>query len=554
MLHLKSKTSLRFCIKIKRGKGKTRMKKKQISMLLAMTMVVSALVGCSGEKAAVVETTNAVTTGGTAETTAETKEEVKTTRPMTMVSIINSNVAAEDSEAFKVTLQDGKYEFDVTSLDRTIADEKISIMLSTNQYPDVFFKNTQSLTKAVISKYGKQGTFIALNDLIEEHAPNLAKELEERPAVKAELIEDDGNIYSLPTIPREQCANTPYWINTQWMENLGLEMPSNMDELYAVLEAFKEQDANGNGDPNDEIPIMQSISPQVMVYNFLPYVGQKFSKNGLIIVNDGVVQDVRANEAYKECLDYCARMFQNGLIDKNVFVQTVQQAQAVGQATDVTGMTGGSTPTTYCGNVFGLNFSALAPFYENSFYINPGVGTGAFVITDACEDPAKAMEWVDQFYSEEGSILAWLGIEGESYNWLDEEKTLYEWILPEGETVLGVRQKYSMVGVGSTPTITPEVYYTGSDDEFTRFIYNEKKTYMDYSEGYLPVLKYSDADMKTLATIEADILAYADTYAAKVITGELELEESWDDYMAQLDAMGLSKLQAIKQASYDANN
>ena len=38
------------------------------------------------------------------------------------------------------------------------------------------------------------------------------------------------------------------------MKNVGLETPATIDELYEVLVAFKEQDANGNGDPNDEIP------------------------------------------------------------------------------------------------------------------------------------------------------------------------------------------------------------------------------------------------------------------------------------------------------------
>ena len=45
------------------------------------------------------------------------------------------------------------------------------------------------------------------------------------------------------------------WINTQWLDNLGLEMPTTTEEFYQVMKAFKEQDANGNGDLNDEIPL-----------------------------------------------------------------------------------------------------------------------------------------------------------------------------------------------------------------------------------------------------------------------------------------------------------
>lgn len=41
------------------------------------------------------------------------------------------------------------------------------------------------------------------------------------------------------------------WIDIRkdWLENLGLEMPTTLEEYHKVLLAFKEQDANGNGDP-----------------------------------------------------------------------------------------------------------------------------------------------------------------------------------------------------------------------------------------------------------------------------------------------------------------
>ena len=39
-----------------------------------------------------------------------------------------------------------------------------------------------------------------------------------------------------------------------WLDRLSLEVPTTWDEWVEVFKAFKEQDANGNGDPNDEIP------------------------------------------------------------------------------------------------------------------------------------------------------------------------------------------------------------------------------------------------------------------------------------------------------------
>ena len=97
--------------------------------------------------------------------------------------------------------------------------------------------------------------FVPLEDMIEKYMPNLMKAFEEMPALKAISTSADGHIYSLPSrMPKRPIACNVPVINMQWLKNLNLEVPNTIDELEAVLTAFKEQDANGNGDPNDEIP------------------------------------------------------------------------------------------------------------------------------------------------------------------------------------------------------------------------------------------------------------------------------------------------------------
>jgi putative aldouronate transport system substrate-binding protein len=44
------------------------------------------------------------------------------------------------------------------------------------------------------------------------------------------------------------------WINTEFLKNVGLSAPRTPDEFRAMLIAFRDKDANGNGDPKDEIP------------------------------------------------------------------------------------------------------------------------------------------------------------------------------------------------------------------------------------------------------------------------------------------------------------
>ena len=54
------------------------------------------------------------------------------------------------------------------------------------------------------------------------------------------------------------CIRDRYWINATWIEQLGMEAPTTADELYAVLEGFRDEDMNGNGDTTDEIPLSWS--------------------------------------------------------------------------------------------------------------------------------------------------------------------------------------------------------------------------------------------------------------------------------------------------------
>jgi putative aldouronate transport system substrate-binding protein len=65
----------------------------------------------------------------------------------------------------------------------------------------------------------------------------------------------DGNIYVLPGL--DGCWHcywpTKSWINEDWLAAVNMDMPTTTEEYEKVLLAFKNDDPNGNGKP-DEIP------------------------------------------------------------------------------------------------------------------------------------------------------------------------------------------------------------------------------------------------------------------------------------------------------------
>ena len=138
-------------------------------------------------------------------------------------------------------------------------EQKLSLMLSSgSDLPDVI---STSLSFEQVILYGAQGLFIPLNDLIEEYGHGIHKVSKLEPNARNVITAPDGNIYALPYY--NDCYHCRYaqraWINVDWLQRLGLEMPETTEELVDVLRAFKENDANGNG-KDDEIPLLSQAN------------------------------------------------------------------------------------------------------------------------------------------------------------------------------------------------------------------------------------------------------------------------------------------------------
>ena len=91
--------------------------------------------------------------------------------------------------------------------------------------------------------HGSSGTFLPLNDLIEQRMPSLKQRLSEAPEIKARLAMPDGNIYAFPDV-EANCFHCQFsaklWVYQPWVEKLGLKWPpETTEELYQTFNAFK---------------------------------------------------------------------------------------------------------------------------------------------------------------------------------------------------------------------------------------------------------------------------------------------------------------------------
>ena len=524
-------------------------KKKFVSILLILALAVSTLAGCA--KTNKEGGSEPTTTGETADTS--TKEIGSVTFPlaepvtMSMFAIMNAEYDLADNATFKSVEETSNVKWEVQSSMGGDLAEKKGLLFASNKYPDVFYK--AGLSTQELEKYGKQGILLPLNNLIDQYAPNLKRVLEEYNA-KDYITSSDGNIYALPEIGLKSPSGAVLFFNQAWLKNLGLEEPKNLDELYNVLKAFKEQDANGNGDLNDEIPLIASTDATPVTF-LLPYFGVPIDYATYCAVMDNELVYVPTSPEFKEFVAFITKLYGEGLLDKNSFTQKKDQQVALGSSGDVLGSFFDAGAFLTVGRERDDDFTILTPFEEGALPVNPGISGGTFAITDACKNPEIAMAWIDQFYSEEGGQLAWLGMEGKTYK-VNDDGT-WEWILGEyGEDIASVRSNNTLQGAANHPSIQPSLWFTGITDPDEKYLNDERARVCALGAEPFPLLRIADKDTTSIATIKADTDVYITQYIAQVATGALDLDASWDEYIATLKQMGAEEMAQIYKDAYAA--
>jgi putative aldouronate transport system substrate-binding protein len=191
---------------------------------------------------------------------------VATTKP-TIVLAESQNAFITDYENNYLTQLlerklDVNIDFYMLPTDSNERQTKIALMVVSNDLTDILLPG---LPAEQVLDYGGNGAFISLNKWLADPqmAPNYTKiKPELRPLITSAITSADGNIYGFPQYQPEtwNLAHHRMWINTSWLDKLGLKVPSTTEELKNVLLAFRDKDPNSNG-RKDEIGITQPEPP-----------------------------------------------------------------------------------------------------------------------------------------------------------------------------------------------------------------------------------------------------------------------------------------------------
>ena len=426
-------------------------------------------------------------------------------------------------------------------------------------------------------RYADQGVIIALEDYIDNNMPNLKAVFDKYPEYRTICTDTEGHIWGLPWIEQLganktaiQTVGNMSFINTKWLNFLGLEMPTTVDEFEQVLIAFRDNAAalqSEFGIEGSIIPMSCIVNdgdqdPGILINGFGEGYGDMDKGRHIAVTNDRKVICAATQEGFKKGVEWLHQLYAEGLIDPECFTQEWSTYVSKGKAGRY-----GVCFSWDVANVDNLtDWEPLPALTADVTNITPqngsftsGFNRGRCVVTAKAANPALVCAWLDQMYDPMQSPQNNWGTYGE-----EDEFDIFEMSTnADGEPML----KHAPLGdaspvevreaecVGGPLAVLDEyydVYVTCPDDAQYRLDWIEQIYTPDMNNDYVyPNVFMSIEDTTQVSNLEADLSTYINTCKADWIMNGMA-SGSWEEYLSKLEAYGLSDYLAIMQKYLDA--
>ena len=466
--------------------------------------------------------------------------------------------AMADCSIYKAAEEATGIHVDYQGMSTSASNEQFNVMVASGSYPDLigWGLNFANGDDAEVD----EDVILDLTEDIAQYAPNYYHLLSTDDELLKTAVSSSGYItafYGLTT--EDGLAKEGLAIRTDELQKLGLEKPYTIDDYENVLAAFKD---DGLKQP------MMMLAPGAIQDNWLSgaFDVAAFCNSFPMsvvptYVQDGEIKFGPIEDGFKDYITLMHDWYEKGYIEAD-FISDNSNWNSPDYANAITN---GEAGIFYCdwGNLGGyieaseIDGFALEATYDmhasedsiNHFgtFITKSASNG-FRITTNCENVELACQWGDWWYSEEGSLLANYGVEGEGFEYVDGVPTFTSLVT---DSDLGMRDALLVYasngtincvidnnavasGYSEVDKAAPEIWAKGMDDEYV-----------------IPTSMSLSADDSTeAANIYSDIQTLCMESIAKFITGDKSLDE-FDDFVQQIEDMGIQDYLNIYQECYD---
>ncbi|MCI5547574.1 MAG: extracellular solute-binding protein [Clostridiales bacterium] len=470
---------------------------------------------------------------------------------------------------------------------------QMTLMFATDELPDMLanLNDRGKMSYGQALKYGDEGYLMDFSQY-KDIMPFMTEFFKNHPEYESYITTASGAIYGFP-IMNVQGADSlsihPLSWNTDWLKNLGLEIPKTRDELVEVLTAIRDKDADGDGDATNEIPYAggltngDNLAQMVMwgygIYSRVPGYAIYADDNGKLILGN-------MTDEYKEFVTFMRKLYTEGFY-----------------ADDASVVTGDEIKERTLNNQYGVLSGAYSEQYvalqeergktvqnwipTNSAFtankddarvtvLNHPVSSNINIVANAStEHPEVVARFLDYFFDEFGvggdaALNGWAGVSFTPKEVMGTGITMFDVEEQRGDmdaweyrsSVACWYQCFATMWCKVNSNWLVYDYVENKDDLLDMWKHcsigngNNWRAYCNEEDGLtfkttFGPMPYTDAEATERATLYTDVKTYLDTMYTAFITGEYDIDGYWDTYVDTLKNMKVERLIEIEQAAYD---
>ncbi len=439
------------------------------------------------------------------------------------------------------------------------------------------------------------GMILNLSDY-EDYMPNINAVFEEWPSLKTQHALPEGDIIAIPKATYN-IQRVTYWgdIRKDWLDKLGLSVPTTTTEFRNALQAFQTNNVNGKADQKE-----QYYAPYTAMNTSL---GPAFGAYGIVQANNSWAADDKGNiyhamltDEARNYLEYVAGMFRDGLFWEGSLSASSDAVSSMRLDDRFAGNYDnywGALSKNMVDYSQGRTHTEYVTMYPLTDGEHPQVithrqfaGETPTVITSWCDAPHRVIKFFDWLMSEEGFETVYYGETMPGGNYFTDEPVINK-LTAEEANALGVTEETTTVMPTEkfnqefgTSTNYPSVLGLYRENFWPFYVHSTSldialEYYFEYPREttksasdllpnfqrltwaedeanifYEPLFASPTNEEQEILKETSDLFTYMDEMFQKFMMN-IEPLSKWDEFKAQCEALGVEKAQKVYQKRYD---
>jgi len=454
--------------------------------------------------------------------------------------------APENPKVLAYIEQKTGIKMELTAIANESVREKIDLMIAANEEIDGINLVGYAETYTGLQE---RNAIIPINDLLDKYGPNVKRVMQ---SGFFSVSDKNGNIWGLPRAERFPEGYVPT-IRGDWLKALGMPMPTTMAELDAYLAAVKARDMNGNGNPNDEIPLLPNTLTYGLSNFFTYYLKVKdgnitttgFSPQARYMDERGIIRPVFGHPDLIKVIAKFAEWYSKGYMPQDIHLLQTAQLNNL-RSSAVFGMQAGwyndgsgnmvdwsaANPNRPAAWIDPIPPLKDAPSGRSVWASNPK-NAPQIMFFKTGKNTVHLMRYFDWICSNpENNVIVNFGIEGDHWNWNNDKSAVV--VTANGQA--RYNEFFAMANLywdGLMPKLT-----TSPDNPKQLDIYRLMDTIRSWKASNYPFdshvpYTYRGTDAEFITADGSTLMQEAIT---KMVIGQMPLSE-WDKVLAQYNAI-----------------